>query len=296
MNLSPIVLFVYNRLCHARQTIEALQRNILATESELYIYSDAPKNKKDIDKVNEVRKYLRTIEGFKEVTIIERKENLGLANNIIDGVTQIINEFGKIIVIEDDLVTSPMFLKFMNEALEFYKNDRRIFAISGYTYPFKLPSNYNKDVFLFYRTSSWGWATWKDRWNKIDYDVKDYNKFLKNKTMQYQLKRGGEDLVDMLIAQMEGKLDSWAIRFAYNVSKFDGYCLYPVKSLLINIGHDGSGVHCGDSSKWSVSLDEHFFPQLSMLDIDEEIIMRLQKIFKRKFFGKLKRLIKCFLE
>src|SRR3989339_698479 len=133
--LSPIVLFVYNRLEHTRKTIEALQKNELAKDSELFLYSDGPKNEENIKKVNEVRKYINSIDGFKKVKIVEREINFGLARSIIAGVTDIVNKYGKIIVLEDDIVTSPYFLTFMNDALCLYENEEKVMHISGYFFP-----------------------------------------------------------------------------------------------------------------------------------------------------------------
>ena len=160
--LAPIVLFTYNRPLHTKQTVQALQKNYLASESELYIYSDGPKDKNATEKVREVREYIKSIDGFKKVTIFERDKNLGLANNIISGVTKIVNEYGKIIVLEDDIVTSKYFLKFMNEALEIYMNEKKVWHISGWNYP--LDKDGLGDIFLWRGMNCWGWATWSDRW------------------------------------------------------------------------------------------------------------------------------------
>ncbi|MDI6716137.1 MAG: glycosyltransferase [Actinomycetota bacterium] len=170
-NLAPVVLFVYKRLYHAQQTVKFLQKNDLAEQSELYIYSDGPKHEHDIEKVKEVRAYLKTISGFKTITVIEREKNLGLANSIITGVTEVIDKFGKVIVMEDDLLCSRNFLSFMNKALDHYKDDKRIFSVTGLNYPIKIPESYKHDVYLAYRESSWGWGTWKDRWDKTDWQV-----------------------------------------------------------------------------------------------------------------------------
>ncbi len=165
MDLAPIVLFVYNRPDLTKETLSALKKNTLASESELFIFSDGSKSEKDFDKVNEVRKLIKNINGFKSVRVFENKENKGLANSIIFGVTKIINKYGKIIVLEDDLITSKYFLKFMNEGLNFYKNNKKIGSITGYNKPshFMKFKNYDKDLYLSSRFSSWGWATWKDR-------------------------------------------------------------------------------------------------------------------------------------
>jgi GT2 family glycosyltransferase len=175
MNLAPIVLFVYNRPWHTRKTIEALKRNVLTKESNLFIFSDGPQDDDNGDKlkVAAVRDYIDNIDGFNKVEIIKRNENFGLAKSITNGVTDIVNKFGRIIVLEDDLVTSPYFLTYMNEALELYKNNEKVISIHGYTYPTKkeLP-----ETFFIKGADCWGWATWKRGWDKFNIDAeKLYN-------------------------------------------------------------------------------------------------------------------------
>lgn len=166
--LAPIVLFVYNRLWHTQQTIESLQRNELAGESELYIYSDAPRNENDRAGVEKVREYIRDIQGFKLVSIIERSDNYGVDRSIIAGVTEIINSYGKIIVLEDDLESHPQFLAYMNKALEKYENDRKVFSITGYSYTNEIEDESLDDTYFLQLTNSWTWATWKNRWDELD--------------------------------------------------------------------------------------------------------------------------------
>lgn len=180
MNLAPITFFVYNRLKNTKATIEALQRNELSKSSILYIYSDGPKNELDEVKVSEVRDYIKKITGFTKIIICNRSENYGLKRNIIEGVSNVIGIHGKVIVLEDDLVSSPYFLDFMNQGLIYYNKNERIHSISGYTMPLKVLENTNKDFYLGLRASSWGWATWKHIWNDIDWDVKDFNSFYSN--------------------------------------------------------------------------------------------------------------------
>ena len=170
MRLAPICLFTYNRLQATKQTIASLQQNYLAMESELIIYSDGPANQAAVAKVEQVRSYLKTVDGFKKITLINSQNNKGLAASVIGGVSRVLEEFDSVIVLEDDLVTAPNFLDFMNQAIQFYKNDERILSISGYT--LDLPSLPGKRDFYFgYRASSWGWATWKDRWEKVDWEL-----------------------------------------------------------------------------------------------------------------------------
>ena len=238
----PIVLFVYNRPYHSRQTVEALRKNELASESELFIYSDAPKNSEAKQAVKEVREYIRTIDGFKKVTIIEREKNWGLAANIIDGVTKIVNEYGKIIVLEDDLVTSPYFLKFMNDALEFYRNEKRVWHISGWNYPIEKIDS--ADVFLWRVMNCWGWATWSDRWHYYEKDVdKLIGSFSKEDIKRFNLD-GTENFWGQVLANQKGEIDTWAIFWYATIFKHGGLCVNPVQTFVDNIGFDGSGIHC----------------------------------------------------
>jgi len=289
VKLSPIIVFTYNRPWHTRQTIEALQKNEFAGDSEIFIYSDAPQNEQAVKKVSDVRNYIKTIDHFRKVTIIERDRNLGLANSIIDGVAKIVNEYGRVIVLEDDLVTSPFFLKYMNEALNYYQNYSIIFSITGYNNPsisMRIPKDYKQDIYFNPRNSSWGWATWRDRWNKADWDVKDYQQFTLDKAAQKRFERGGDDLTDMLKAQMERRINSWAIRWTYTHFKNDGLCVYPMLSFVENIGLDGSGIHCGlDSSQKfsnrSLSMNNNI--QFSRdIQVNEKIMNEFRKIFQKR--------------
>ena len=299
MDLAPIAFFVYNRPLHAKKTIESLLRNNLADKSCLYIFSDAPKNDNVIKDVKEVRDYIKTISGFKNIEIIEREKNLGLANSIINGVTYVINKYGKIIVVEDDLLFLNSFLRFMNDALEFYKDKKKIFSITGYNFPenlMKIPHNYNHDIYFCPRCSSWGWGTWEDRWNKADWGFKDSEKFLKDKKLQKLYSYSGDDKVEMLIAQIEGKIDSWATRWEYTHFKNDAYSVYPVKSLLNNIGFDGTGVNSGYDKKYfytnGLEDSKYDVKFLEEIKLDKEIMKEFRKIFKKDKLHNLKQVIK----
>ena len=281
-NLSPIILFVYNRPWHTEQTVEALKKNELASENDLFIFSDGPKIEND-ENVRKVREYIKTIDGFKSVTIVERDKNLGLANSVISGVTEIIIKFGKVIVLEDDLVTSRYFLKFMNEALDFFKDRNDVFSISGHSYPpsiMKIPRFYKHDVYLSYRFGSWGWATWSDRWDKVDWEIKDYEKFKNDDKMKAEFNRGGKDMSDMLISQMEGRIDSWAIRFDYAHFKNNCYNTRPVKSLVKNTGFDGSGVHCGAADIFKDDIKNDFLPMLEYIKLNKKVLKSFYNVFE----------------
>ncbi|MDH3269365.1 MAG: glycosyltransferase, partial [Ignavibacteria bacterium] len=192
-NFAPIVLFVYNRPEHTKRTVESLLNNTLINNSTLFIFSDGPKNDKDLKNVEEVKDYIRTIKGFDKIEIIEREKNFGLANSVISGVTQVIESYGKVIVLEDDMISSPYFLKYMNEVLNFFEYDQRIFSVTGYTFPIKIPEYYKYPVYLSSRSSSWGWGTWKNRWEKADWEIKDFQSFINDKSRVESFNKGGDD-------------------------------------------------------------------------------------------------------
>lgn len=250
--LAPVALFVYGRPDHTRRALQALRANELAHETDLFIYSDAAKRPEAEAQVNAVRAVIRAeATGFRTVCITERVENWGLARSIISGVSELVALHGKVIVLEDDLITSKHFLRYMNDALKAYADDKRIYSVSGYCYPphlMPLPADYPHDVYLSVRNSSWGWATWLDRWQQIDWDVRDYASFRHNWFRRRAFNRGGDDLSEMLDMQMSGLIDSWAIRFSYAQFKAGCYSVVPRHSHVLNDGMDGSGVHCREDA------------------------------------------------
>jgi len=241
---APIALFVYNRPEHTRQTLESLRANELAQQSDLFVFADGAKDESGAAAVGAVRRLIRAIDEFKSVTLTERERNLGLAASVISGVTHLLDKFGRVIVVEDDLLTAPDFLTFMNCALERYRDEARIFSVSGFNFGVKAPDDYPYDVFCSCRCSSWGWGTWKDRWEKADWSVSDFADFRNDSVRQRSFNRGGEDMSRMLALYMAGKFDSWAVRWAYSHFTHDAAALLPVVSRVYNIGLDGSGVHC----------------------------------------------------
>lgn len=286
-DLAPIILFVYARPEHTENTINALSKNELAKESDIFIFSDNAKNEKSIRNVEKVREFIHTIpekNWFKSVKIIEAEKNRGLANSVIDGVSKVINNSKKVIVLEDDLIPSKTFLKYMNEALEFYKDDERIWSISGYNVPIEIPKEYKYDIYLGYRGCSWGWATWVDRWNAVDWKVRDYKDFKFNYKKRKKLNRGGPDMAQMLDLQMQKQIDSWAIRWCYEQSKQNKFTIYPTKSLIENQGLDGSGTHSGTTNIFDVQISE----KLPKLEKNIEIDKKITKNFYEKYDGGIK--------
>lgn len=300
MVLAPIVLFVYNRPWHTQRTVEALQKNELAAESDLFIFADGPKEnatEEQKEKIRQVREYIHQITGFKQITIHESAQNIGCANSIIAGISSVLREHEKIIVVEDDIVTSKYFLKFMNEALDFFENDERIFSVSGYTYPSKtmeIPKNYKNDIYLSYRHGAWGWGTWKNRWETVDWEVADFADFLNNKNLQNAFNRGGADMSGMLKAQMKGKIDAWDIRLDYSLFKQDRFNIRPVKSLVNNVGLDNSGTHTGTDTRLINHLDNNWLPRIETVEPNKTILKNFRRVSDpppryslKRFIGKV---------
>jgi len=280
-DLAPIILFVYNRPTHTEQTLMALMQNELASDSILYIYSDGPKDQateNDIKKITDVRKVIRKKQWCKEVYIVESDRNKGLAKSIIEGVTEVIAKHDKVIVLEDDLLTSSYFLKYMNEALIYYENFMGVFSISANRPPLskmQIPDDYDYDVFACLRSYSTGWATWENRWKKIDWTL-DYLDSFMNQPYQIQsFNRSGEDMTKLLLMQRDGLIDSWSIRFSYTHFKEHAVAILPCTSYIDNIGFDGSGTHTNaieDTYHNDVTLTKRDIKFLDIIYEDTRII------------------------
>lgn len=275
MTTAPIALFVYNRLWHTKQTIEALQKNILASDSDLIIFSDGPKGSPGSKtSVLAVRAYLRSVNGFKSVKVIERSENLGLAKSIISGVTEIVNQYGKIIVLEDDLITSPCFLRYMNNALDLYEKNEEVISIHGYIYPVQCPL---PETFFIKGADCWGWATWKRGWNLFETDGQKLLDNLRAKKLTKEFDFSNfYPYTQMLRDQIAGKNDSWAVRWYASAFLNNKLTLYPGKSLINNIGFDGSGTHCGGENNFNkIEQTNNIDIKIGRINIQENIPARL---------------------
>jgi len=285
MKVAPVVLFVYNRPEHTRQTIEALKNNDLASDSEIFIFSDGPKNKESIPEVDQVRKIIREVSGFKKVAIIERERNWGLAANIIDGTTKIAGQYGTVIVLEDDLITSPHFLRFMNEALLAYKDEESVYSITGYSFTEGI-KGIDSSYFLNL-TSSWGWATWDKKWAVFAKDDNKLKKILADRALSFKFNYDNSfPYTHMARQQLEGRLNSWAIYWHACILEKNGLSLYPSGRLVQNIGHDGSGVHCG-SGTGEKGLD-NFVPVLTNKIFEDKHMRKIMKQILSKRLGLLR--------
>jgi mRNA-degrading endonuclease HigB of HigAB toxin-antitoxin module len=299
MNLSPVALFVYARPKETAQTIESLKKNFLASYTKLFIFSDGARNDEDMPFVEEVRKLIRNINGgFSDVQIIEREKNLGLANSIIIGVTQILKQFEKIIVIEEDLISSPNFLNYMNESLNFYKDSHEVFSVTGYTYQLAVPVDYKFDNYFVPRCESLGWGTWSNRWSKVDWEMKNFKNFIKNKRLRQKFDSVGADLLAMLLKQQIGILDSWAVRWCYAHFQNNAFCSYPIKSKIIHIGVGGFATHVKNENKiLNTELDNELKVNFSFSDeifLDDRIMKQYKKMFRKRIMNRLRTLYYLF--
>lgn len=293
--LAPILLFVYARPEHTKQTIKNLADNELASSSDLIIYSDAARNDKDIAAVEEVRRLVCSTQGFRSVTVVERQSNYGLARNIIEGVGEVCQRYGRVIVLEDDLVTSPYFLSYMNQALNHYQEEKKVWHISGWNYP--IATDGLEDVLFIRVMNCWGWATWSDRWMHFEKNTeKLIAEFDKETIRKFDLNNSGMFWYQVL-ANQKNLVNTWAIYWYATIFKNNGLCVNPKISLVDNIGLDGSGTHGSEeresykvlNSIISIGGKKIIYPSVI---IENEVaigrIMQFYKNIKPTLLGRIK--------
>ncbi|MDU1912161.1 glycosyltransferase [Fusobacterium sp.] len=263
--LAPVLVSVYNRRKSFLECIEYLKRNSLASKTILYVVSDAAYRKEDKEIIELIRKDIEKIKGFQKVVALNREENLGAYVSINSAIEEIINQHGKIIFLEDDIRVSPFFLKYMNNSLEKYENDKKIFSISGYNFPLNdIEEELKEDIFLWERYCPWGVGTWKNRWEKIDWDLKKYKEIFSDKENVKKFNKIEPNCITMLEKDREGVVKATDARVCFHTFINNMYTIYPRKTLTVNRGHDGSGEHCGVDKKYFLQqLDEDFDPVLT---------------------------------
>ena len=292
---APVILFVYNRADHFRQTFDALSQCPEAAQTDLYLFADGPKNEAGREKVEACRAAVRQATAdcvFRSVHITESPENRGLAASVIAGVSSVLDEAGRAIVLEDDSVCSPYFLTFMNRALDRFEKDERIGAVAGYTPAIGFPDRYRADVFTCYRSCSSAWATWRDRWLSADWSPAVINAFYRDHSLVRRLNADGTDRFLRLYRQTKGDAGSWSVRFGAHLVKNDMLTVYPRYSYVRNIGCDESGVHskAEDAEKMSVDLTKAIpDPAVDFVPPDKEISRRLRKHYSGGPLSELKR-------
>jgi hypothetical protein len=291
MPLAPIALFVFRRPDHTRRTIESLLANPEAAESPVIVFADGPRSEGDVEAVERTRAVVRSA-GLANLRMVERDQNMGLAQSVIAGVTEVCGAEGSAIVLEDDLVLAPTFLRFMNEALERYRDDPRVFGISGYMFPVEPPPG--RDSFLLPFIGSWGWATWMRAWATLAPAEESHVIIGASRASRWRFDlEGSYPYWAMFEALLANKVDSWAIRWYATVFRRNGLMLYPARSLVTNIGFDGTGVHCGvGTSRAGAAIAADFivrsFPAATA--VDAEAFRRVKRLFRRDT-GALPRLV-----
>ena len=293
-DLSPLLLFLYKRVEYIDAIISSLLSSPLSKKTDLFIFVDGPKCENDILLISSVCNFINNISGFKSITINHSEINKGLAESIISGVGSVIPKYKKVIVLEDDLIPSSNFLEYMNSALIFYKSNQDIYSISA----FDLVGNnsaLHKDAYFLQRSWPWGWATWFDRWEQVDWDLDDYHIFLNNKNLHRKFNYFGSDLAQMLIRQISGELDSWSIRWTYHIYKKNGFVVYPKISKINNMGWDEYATNTvGLDRRYKRIIDMSFKTNFSF---EENIIVdKTDAIMLSKKFNILNRAYNKFLE
>lgn len=283
MTYAPIALFTYNRADHTQMAVESLLRNIEAKVSDIFIFSDGPKNENAVESVRKNREYIRGLKkqdgiGFKSVTLIERDKNWGLANNLIDGITRLTEKYGRVIVVEDDLIVSPFFLKYMNDALEKYKDDDRVASIAAFLNPVKgdVPNTF----FLRY-FACWGWATWKRGWELLIDDDRELLRRLRWKKNDFNI-GGTGPFYGILYCDKVGLNNSWAIRFYASQFLAGKLQLFPGKTMAVQSGMDGSGTHSSSSPVYdNMKLSQ------TPIELDDILVEENREMYKKfsEFYG-----------
>ena len=280
---APVILFTYNRPEHTRRTIEALAKNELAQDTELFVFSDAAKKEADRGKVQEIRDYVAQAGGFFKVTLIAREENYGLARNVIEGVTAIIERYGTVIVLEDDLVTNRYFLRFMNDALARYEKNPKVTGVTGFSHFADTVTLPCESYFHTLTGTSWSWATWADRWRYFDEPCSDWTRMKEDAKLRRRFNYDNTYNFYKIMKdqQTDAGTNSWAIRWYWTNFKRDGYILSPLHSLVSNEGWDGSGVHCGESRE--PVFDHHLATDHAVTEFPDEVAERpeVHRLMKR---------------
>jgi hypothetical protein len=293
-NLAPIALFVYNRPQHTERTVKFLKQNELAADSRLFIFSDGAKTDADADKVAEVREFIKKIDGFKSIEIIESKTNLGLANSVIAGVTRLNATYGKVIVFEDDLISSPYTLTYFNEALNRYRDEEKVMHIGAYMYV--LADKNLPDSFFYRAATSWGWATWDRAWQHFEPNIDTLLKQFNHPKKHAFSIEGTMNFWKQMQDFKKGKNNSWAIRWYASIFLKGGLTLNPSQSLVNNIGHDGTGVHSGLNDIYNVIINPQPIKDFPTVVEENKAAYQAIKNFlanrKGSMFNRIKRFVK----
>ncbi len=298
MKYAPIAFFAYKRPEHTLRALEALSRCELAGESALFVFCDGAKRPEDADAVKRVRDVVSGSQWCGTVEVIESDTNKGLASSIISGVGRLCDDYGRVIVLEDDLIVSPYFLRYMNDALELYKDEDRVMQISGHM--FEADPDVDSDAIFLTFVTSWGWATWSRAWRKFDNELIGHERFRCNRALRHKFNLDGNyHYYEILKKQVAGEVDSWAIVWNLSVFIHEGLVLYPCRSMVYNAGFDGSGTHCGKAEQQECrfvdSYGEFRFPQKIEGSCAKLAVYKaIRKLHRTTFAKKIYKWLKLF--
>ncbi|MCK8516793.1 glycosyltransferase family 2 protein [Methylonatrum kenyense] len=284
--LSPVLLFAYNRPEHTERTLKALADNALAIHSRLVIFCDGPRTRNEAENTRRVREIARQAEGFRSVQVVERPSNLGLAQSIISGVTEVLEAHDTVIVLEDDLITSPFFLQYMNEALQLYADDEQVLSVCGYTFPV---SGQLPETFFLPGAFCWGWATWRRAWTLYEHDAEKLLAEIIRRNLIYEFDfRGTDPLAKILqmTVNRDARADSWATRWMGTACIHGKMTLYPGRSLVENAGFDGSGRHANHERRFDTPLADRS-PRVERLplEVNENVVRQHRNLFRQWRIG-----------
>lgn len=251
---APVVVFTYSRLSHLKKTIEALKSNYLAPYTDVFVVSDGPKNKDAEESVKAIRDYVDDIDGFKSLNKIYRSENLGAFESIVDAESRVVSDFGRVICMEDDIVTSNNFLDFINAGLDHFEFNEKIATVAGYCHPISVEQDFDSWLSMWH--CPWGYGTWKKRHAKFDYNYNPYLELVANRAHNKSLRNYGDFFIDTLISDLQGKLLAMDARICGQMLLNDMFTVMPAVSKVQNIGCDGSGLHSGVTDKFIVGIDQ----------------------------------------
>ena len=282
---TALVVFAYKRPKHLEETLTALAASAGAADLNLFIFCDGPRKSADSEAVAQVRQIAQQAKGFRSVRVHAAPANLGLGRSVIEGVSAVLEEYDSVIVVEDDIKVASGFLPYMRSALQLYRDEQRVFSISGYVPPVPVGEQHG-DGFFVPRICPWGWATWRDRWRTVDWQCSQYWSFMADRKRRAQFSSCGKDMLDMIINQIEGEAESWAIRFDFGrYNHGDALTLYPTRSLTSNTGMDGSGEHREASRRYESKVSDQLHFNLPSVVSEAEDMTR---VFYRFHQGRLR--------
>ena len=292
-SMSPIALFAYKRVDRLASCIDSLKNNPESSETDIVIFSDGPYLSEDLFAVNEVRNYLKSLQGFKSIKIVIRDSNLGLSRSIITGVSEVLKDHETVIVVEDDLLLSPFFLGYMNDALDLYRNEDKVISVHGYCYPIE---KCQSETFFLRGADCWGWGTWKRGWKYFCEDGQSLLSEIEVRKLSNQFDLDGAfGFTQMLYDQVAGKIDSWAIRWHASAFLQDKLTLYPSRSLVSNQGFDSSGTHCSTTDVYDVPISNTKIDVKNIPICESSYEKSLVRSFFRNGPGKRRSLIQKLL-